>query len=185
MCYDHASSVTLEAAGQAGRFANLGEDRPMDPKPPEQSLRAAWTYIWQHCMLAWVPSVIIWYAVYHTFPGLTEFDVFSSAASALLLGCIFAPYVETQAMRLVLYALALGVGNDRRVALYSAAIWAGLHVQSESWGLHAFWAFYIFSRCYVEQAKRSTRRAIWMTTAIHAGCNLLSYLYTLIEAGVS
>jgi hypothetical protein len=84
-------------------------------------------------------------------------------------------------MRFVLYVLGVFVKDDARIALYSAAIWGGLHIQSESWGFHAFWAFYIFTRCYLEQAKYSIRRAVWMTTAIHAGNNLLSYIYTLAE----
>src|SRR5688500_12179682 len=91
--------------------------------PASQKLYCAWSYIWKNSLLAWVPSVFVWYIVHNIYPGLSEFDVFSSPASALFIACILAPFLETQGMRIVIFLLAKVTTNDSRIAVYSAAVW--------------------------------------------------------------
>jgi hypothetical protein len=142
--------------------------------------RAVWSTVWRATLLVWIPQTAIWYVVASVYPGYTPHDIFMSPGMALMVGCVVGPYIETQMLRLVLHLLRRCLGDNPRVVWYSAAFWGAMHVPSSTWGLHAVWAFYIFTRCYLEQEKCSIRRAVWVTTAVHACCNLLSYLGTLL-----
>jgi hypothetical protein len=104
-----------------------------------------------------------------------------SPLSGFLLACMFAPYVETQGMRLLFFALRKCAVSADRLKWYVAAVFGVLHVDSETWGLHAVWGFYIMSTLYLDQQRISTRRAVWMTVSVHSLCNLFSYVSTLIE----
>jgi len=151
----------------------------------DTALRASWTtwsIIWKTVLLVWIPQYLIWYIVLQIFPGPKQEFVFSSQAGALFFTCLFAPYIETQGMRFLFFLLGRWTESQQRLKWYVAAIFGALHADSESWGLHAIWGFYVMSNCYLEQNRISTRRAVWMTVAVHSLCNLVSYAATLLES---
>ncbi|HWA27581.1 MAG TPA: hypothetical protein VG734_18135 [Lacunisphaera sp.] len=140
----------------------------------------AWPVIWRTTLLTWIPQTVIWYVVVSIHPGPAFGDVFDSPVGAIVVGMILAPCLETGIVAAVLFFLRRWLGDRPRILWYSAAFFGALHFPSVTWGLHAVWAFYMFSRCYLSLVKSSPARAFWVTTAVHAGCNLLSYLGTLL-----
>lgn len=145
-----------------------------------RAVASAWPAVWRTTLLAWVPQTVIWYVVVSVYPGPVLEEVFASLVWTVVLALVIGPVVETMLQALVLWALRRCLADSPRVVWYSALFFGALHFPSSTWGLHAIWAFYVFSRLYLVQSKHSTWRAIWMTTLVHSGCNLLSYIGTLI-----
>lgn len=131
-------------------------------------------------LIAWVPAQLIWFTAVATVPGPKGVNVFSTPAKALMIAIVLGPIFETQMMRVVLYLFGKLTRNEALLATCSALVWGVLHVRSESWGFHAVWSFFVMSHCFLRLRPLSLSHAVWFTTAIHAGFNLLSYALYLI-----
>jgi Type II CAAX prenyl endopeptidase Rce1-like len=131
-------------------------------------------------LICWIPEQLVWFAFHFTCPGPTEEDFFKTPLQALTVAVLLAPILETQMMRMIFFALNKFIQSNLALCLASALIWGVLHVASESWGIHAAWAFFVMGVCFLRLQEASKQKAIRLTTLIHAGCNLLSYgLYLL------
>lgn len=133
--------------------------------------------------IAWIPALLIALAVSHIHPGPSSSALFSSPFRAIAGGIIIAPIVETYAMRLGFRLLGKFIPDERWLILSSAIIWSTLHYQSEAWGLHALWPFFVFGVCFIHLRRQSMDRAIWVTATIHALCNALFYGVHLLSDG--
>ena len=131
-------------------------------------------------LIAWVPMQLICRIVNATFPGPSAENLFGTPYMAFVAAILFAPIFETQLMRLLFFLLGRFFKSQLALCWISAAIWGVAHLSSESWGLHAIWAFFVFGICYLRLQESSKMRAILVVTLIHTGCNALSYVTYLI-----
>jgi hypothetical protein len=92
----------------------------------------------------------------------------------LLAMCVFAPLVETLGMAILIWVLRRFIRRAEYLPLVTALVCAGLHSLAKPyWGLEIFWAFLIFSLCYLTWEKKSLVQAFGMTAILHALHNLL------------
>ncbi len=138
-------------------------------------------YIVQASVLAWVPLNLLYILAKTIFPRETAFrDPFSTPYEAIFITSICTPILETQIMRLIFYILRNITSHTSTLCIISAIIWGGLHFKSDSSGIHAVWAFYVLGVCYLQWRHISKTKAIWITTAVHSLCNLISYASKLL-----
>lgn len=136
------------------------------------------------CMgvIAWVPAQLIGIFVSSVAPGPEPaFRPDATVADAIILGLIVAPVLETQLMRLCLAVLTKNNCTRNVACLITGAIFVLLHNPSRSWGLHAWWSFWVMGNCYVACERRSVSYAILVTTAVHSLFNFLSYATALLS----
>ena len=134
-------------------------------------------------LISWIPAQAICLAFHFTFPGPTEEDFFKSPLVGVTAALLVAPLLETQVMRMIFFAFGKMIQNNLALCATSAAIWGILHLSSESWGLHAAWAFFVMGICFRRLQESSTQRAVNITMLIHAGFNSLTYgVYLLLPA---
>jgi len=126
-------------------------------------------------LICWIPAQIIWLAFHFLYPGPTQENYFKTPFEAMALALLVAPILETQMMRMIFYAGEKFLKNTLVLCTVSAVIWGILHLDSESWGLHAAWAFFVMSVCFRRLQQDSRQRAVRVITLIHAVFNALSY----------
>jgi len=94
--------------------------------------------------------------------------------------CVFAPIVETFGLAIVIVVLRRFMKRTEYVPLVAALFCAGLHSLAKPlWGIEIFWAFLIFSLCYVTWARKSVWQALGLTALLHALHNLLPLLFLI------
>ena len=134
-------------------------------------------------LICWIPGQLVWFAFHYTCPGPTEENFYKTPLQALTVTILLAPILETQMMRMIFFALGKFIRGNFVLCGVSAVIWGLLHVASESWGIHAAWAFFLMGICFRRLQETSMTRAIRLTALIHAGCNVLSYgLFLLLSS---
>ena len=95
--------------------------------------------------------------------------------------CVVAPIVETFGLAIVIGVLRRLMKRTEYVPLVAALICAGLHSLAKPlWGIEIFWAFLVFSLCYVTWAKKSIWPALGLTALLHALHNLLPLLFLIV-----
>jgi hypothetical protein len=106
-----------------------------------------------------------------------EGSIFSIVFSVI----IFSPWVETLLMFPILWILKRFIRNNLAVAFTSAAIWAVLHSTiAIAWGFVIWWAFFVFSICFLEWEKKSKKQAIVATASIHMCQNFFPLVAILL-----
>jgi hypothetical protein len=129
--------------------------------------------------IAWIPAMIIHWSVMLIYPGPKSPVIFDRPFLAIAGAMIVAPYLETQSMRLIFFALGKFMRNEMAMNLVSSLIWGAIHSATESWGLFAIWPFYVLGVCLLRIRTYSATRALWITTALHSAINGLSYVVYL------
>jgi hypothetical protein len=129
--------------------------------------------------VAWVPSILVGYAFHLMFPDQTSPNIFGTPLRVLGEVILAGPLIETLFMRYLFLLLRKFTQKTIVLSAWSAVIWGAAHAIYISWGTHAVWPFFVLSICYLCLEKISLWRAILITTLIHGGCNLLSYLLYL------
>lgn len=87
--------------------------------------------------------------------------------------CFVAPLLETIGLAVIIWILQRVVPRPAWVPLVAALVCATLHSLAKPlWGLEVFWAFLIFSLCYVTWARKSVWSALGLTALLHALHNL-------------
>ena len=135
-----------------------------------------WKYVLRTGLISLVPSLII-----TTILGLSGVITeetgpeFKGPALGLLIGMVLiSPPLETLLMGGGLWILSFITKRPVRLAVMSAFIWAGVHsLIAPAWGLGVIWPFFIFSCSYLGWRRRSWRRAILVTSCVHAFQNIL------------
>jgi hypothetical protein len=95
--------------------------------------------------------------------------------------CVVAPLLETAGLAVIIWILQRVGLRPALVPLVAALVCAALHsLVKPLWGLEIFWAFLIFSLCYVTWARKSVWSALGLTALLHALHNLLPLLALLI-----
>ena len=132
-------------------------------------------------LLADLPVTVAVGFLLNTLTGTTwpEFPA-DSLPRILVAMCVFAPIVETFGLAVVIGVLRHFMKRTEYVPLVAALICAGLHSLAKPlWGIEIFWAFLIFSLCYVTWAKKSVWAALGLTALLHALHNLLPLLFLI------
>lgn len=94
--------------------------------------------------------------------------------------CVVAPLLETAGLAVIIWILQRLVKRTAYVPLAAALVCAALHSLAKPlWGIEIFWAFLIFSLCYVTWARKSFWHALGLTALLHALHNLLPLLFLL------
>jgi hypothetical protein len=135
-----------------------------------------WKYVLRTGLISLVPSLII-----TTILGLSGVITeetgpeFKGPALGLLIGMVLiSPPLETLLMGGGLWILSFITKRPVRLAVISAFIWAGVHsLFAPAWGLGVIWPFFVFSCSYLGWRRRSWRRAILVTSCVHAFQNIL------------
>lgn len=92
--------------------------------------------------------------------------------------CVVAPLLETAGLALIIWILQRVGLRPAFIPLVAALVCATLHSLAKPlWGLEIFWAFLIFSLCYVTWARKSFWAALGLTALLHALHNLLPMLF--------
>lgn len=123
-----------------------------------------------------VALVINWltHESWPTFEGYSLWRVFFAMG-------LVAPLGETLLMALIIWVIRPVVKRVEYLPFISALIWAVMHSLARiSWGPGIFWAFVIFSTCYVTWHKKSVWQAIGMTALLHSLHNLFPLLLLLV-----
>jgi len=95
---------------------------------------------------------------------------------------VFSPIVETLLMMVVFWFLRKFTQVLLKLAVWSAVLWALFHSLAWlPWGVIVFWAFVVFSICYLSWEKVSRSRAFWITSATHAMLNLIPGILTVMS----
>jgi hypothetical protein len=135
-----------------------------------------WKYVLRTGLISLIPSLII-----TTILGLSGVITeetgpeFKGPALGLLIGMVLiSPPLETLLMGGGLWILSFITKRPVRLAVISAFIWAGVHsLFAPAWGLGVIWPFFVFSCSYLGWRRRSWRRAILVTSCVHAFQNIL------------
>jgi len=122
-----------------------------------------------------VPAQLIWFTFHIVYPGPTEENYFKTPLEAITLALLIAPILETQMMRMIFYAGGKFLSNTLALCGVSAVVWGVLHLDTQSWGVHAIWAFFVMGVCFRRLQQDSGKKAVRVITLIHAGFNALSY----------
>ena len=94
--------------------------------------------------------------------------------------CVVAPLLETAGLAVIIWILQRVGLRPAFVPLVAALVCATLHSLAKPlWGLEIFWAFLIFSLCYVTWVRKSVWSALGMSALLHALHNLLPLLFLL------
>jgi hypothetical protein len=94
--------------------------------------------------------------------------------------CVVAPLLETAGLAVLIWLLQRIVPRPTLVPLVAALVCAALHSLAKPlWGIEIFWAFLIFSLCYVTWARKSVWAGLGLTALLHALHNLLPLLALL------
>lgn len=135
-------------------------------------------------MVAWIPAQFIDLALKHIYPGpVTEMPFLASPFRSIALMLIIAPVIETYGLRFILHSLNRFIKKESTTQLVAAVFWGVMHWESESWGLHASWAFYVMGKWYLRSRVHSVHFALYTTMVIHAIFNALSYAVYLLLPG--
>jgi len=127
-------------------------------------------------LLAWIPAQVIWLSVRLLYPGPSEDLVFlKTPIRAFTVLILLAPMLETYMMQLTYYFLGKFLRTETTLNIVSAIAWGIMHCNSESWGLHAVWAFFVMGICFLRLRQKSSQHALYVTMIIHALFNALSY----------
>jgi hypothetical protein len=71
--------------------------------------------------------------------------------------------------------------ETHQVAIVSGAIWGILHgLRSLSGGMTSAWGFFVLSMCFLEWKKKSTGKAIVVTSSVHMCWNMALALVALL-----
>jgi hypothetical protein len=135
-----------------------------------------WKYVLRTGLISLVPSLIIVMILGLT--GVVTEETgpeFKGPALGLLIGMVLiSPPLETLLMGGGLWILSFITKRPVRLAVISAFIWAGVHsLFAPAWGLGVIWPFFVFSCSYLGWRRRSWRRAILVTSCVHAFQNIL------------
>jgi hypothetical protein len=135
-----------------------------------------WKYILRTGLISLVPSIMIALILGVT-GAITEetSPEFKGSAPVLLISLvIISPLLETLLMGGGLWILSFITKRQVLLAVISAFIWAVMHsLIAPTWGLVVIWPFFVFSCSYLAWRKRSWRRAILVTSCVHAFQNIL------------
>ena len=138
--------------------------------------RRAWLAILVGAALTLAGSLLLSVVATLVAPALAKPDFPTDGPVAFLLLFLFAPFVETLIMAVVL-SLFVRFVTPTAAVLASAALWGVAHsVQAAAWGLVIWWPFVIFSTLYLVWRQRSVWAALGVATATHALQNLLPAL---------
>ena len=135
-----------------------------------------WKYVLRTGLISLVPSLVI--SMILGLTGIiTEETVpeFQGPALGLIIGMVvISPPIETLLMGGVLWILSFITKRPVRLAVISAIVWACAHSYfAPAWGLGVIWPFFVFSCSYLGWRRRSWRRAILVTSCVHAFQNIL------------
>ena len=135
-----------------------------------------WKYVLRTGLISLVPSLVI--AMILGLTGVITEETgpeFEGPVIGLLIGLvIISPILETLLMSGGLWILSFITKRQVLLGVISAFIWAGVHSLIEpAWGLGVIWPFFVFSCCYLSWRRRSWRRAILVTSCVHALQNTL------------
>ena len=135
-----------------------------------------WKYVLRTGLISLVPSLAI--AMILGFAGIITEDTSpqfeGSALGLLFLMVVVSPPVETLIMAGGLWILSFITKKPVRLAIMSAIVWAVVHsLIAPAWGLGVIWPFFVFSCAYLGWRRHSWRRAILVTSCVHAFQNLL------------
>lgn len=127
-------------------------------------------------LIAWIPAQVIWLSVSQLYPGPSD-DLVSlkTPLRAFTVLILLAPMLETYMMRFTYFCLGKFLKTETALNIASAIAWGIMHCNSESWGLHAVWAFFVMGICFMRLRQKSTQHALYVTMIIHALFNALSY----------
>lgn len=126
--------------------------------------------------LAWIPAQAIWFIVQQIHPGPSDDMAYlTTPFRAITSTMLIAPVLETYVMRFFFYWVGKFIKTQTWVNVVSAVLWGTMHWNSESWGLHAVWAFFVMGICFLRLRNRSTQHALYVTMIVHAIFNALSY----------
>lgn len=134
-------------------------------------------------LLAWIPAQVIWLSIRQIYPGPSDDMIFlKTPLRAFTVLILLAPMLETYMMRFTYFCLGKFIKTETTLNITSAIAWGILHLNSESWGLHAVWAFFVMGICFLRLRQKSAQHALYVTMIIHALFNALSYgLYLSFE----
>ena len=135
-----------------------------------------WKYVLRTGLISLIPSLII--SMILGLTGVMTEETgpeFEGSAIGLFIGLvIIGPPLETLLMGGLFRILSFITKRPVRLAIISAIIWAGVHsLLAPAWGLGVIWPFFVFSCSYLGWRRRSWRRAILVTSCVHAFQNTL------------
>src|SRR5262245_15852357 len=108
------------------------------------------SYVWKAAVISTVSAIVTAIAIRQLLPHAAPPMGPAPPVVVFFLAVVFAPPVETLLMIPVLAFIRLVVKDRVSVALFSAAIWAGLHsLTSLYWGIVVFFPFFVFSMCFL------------------------------------
>ena len=135
-----------------------------------------WKYVLRTGLISLIPSLII--SMILGLTGVMTEETgpeFEGSAIGLFIGLvIIGPPLETLLMGGLFRILSFITKRPVRLAIISAIIWAGVHsLLAPAWGLGVIWPFFVFSCSYLGWRRCSWRRAILVTSCVHAFQNTL------------
>lgn len=141
-------------------------------------------YVWKAALISLVPSIILGLILWlcSLFIPIPDNDLnFEGSIFYIFFSVVlFSPWVETLMMLPILWILKRLIRNNIAVAFSSAAIWAVLHSTiAIAWGFIIWWAFFVFSICFLEWEKKSKKQAIVATASVHMCQNFIPLLAVL------
>ena len=138
--------------------------------------RPIFSYVWRTWLISLIPSIFAANVVGIVLPAkLPKMD--TSLAVMFVVLVFICPWLETLIMWPILAILKRTVKRTLWVAAGSAVIWGVLHsLVAAAHGLIVAWPFFVFSICFLEWQKKSTKKAIGVTALIHMCQNTLPVL---------
>ena len=142
------------------------------------------SYVWKAALIALVPNLVLAFSLAVVIPDAEHPEFVESPIGVIVGLLVISPWIETLLMWPILKVLKFFTSNLRYVVLASGLVWAVIHsIIVPTWGLTVFWSFIVFSICFLEWQKQSTRKAIAVTAATHTCVNILPCIAVIATGG--
>lgn len=146
------------------------------------------SYIWRAWLIGtigtYVSFVLVSYIAesHHSLPIRSHSTYEEALMYRFFWSVVWAPLKETLIMWPILLMLNWLLQKPLLAALVSAALWAMYHSVHHPWhGFVVFWGFFVMSVCFLEWHKKSTSKAILVTTSIHMLNNAVPFVARLVR----